>query len=227
MTKRSAPADTPRPAAAQLAVQRIRVNRDGYDDTGAYWGAGPDVFIATTPDGSEEITVRAASIADARKKAQAELDRAPGKAAAPNAALGGKAARQTRYEIEWTNPVDRKPVKIRITHARNYLVQGTDHIEIEAIKPKRQPLPITETGYLSHFIDWQQLSAAGGPVTFVTAWLAREGAAKPWVKREQARAQGDLFQWAEAQGEVARSKPSPRRRDGRPSRQRSNDRDPS
>lgn len=185
-------------------IQRVRIDRQGYDDTGAYWGAGPDVFIATLPDGdgsSQEITVRAASMKEARGKVDAEIARQPG-AARTKQKLGGKSPRISRYEIDWQNPADRTTVKIRITHARDYLSQGTDHIEIEAIKPKRKPLPITETGYLSHFIDWQQLSSAGGTVTFVTAWLEREGKSKAWNKREMTRAQGDLFQWADAQNEA-------------------------
>ena len=64
----------------KLDIQRIRVNRDGYDDTGACWGAGHDVIL-TTPDGSEEITVRARTIKEARQKADAELKRPAGQEA--------------------------------------------------------------------------------------------------------------------------------------------------
>lgn len=189
----------------KLDIQRIRVNAEGYDSSGAYWGAGPDVFIASIPAGqgrNEEITVRATSMKDAHARIDAEIARQPGAARAKDK-LGGKSPRISRYEIDWQNPADHTTVKIRITHARDYLSQGTDHIEIEAIKPKRKPLPITETGYLSHFIDWQQLSAAGGPVTFVTAWLEREGLSKAWTRKEAARAQGDLFQWGETKAETA------------------------
>ena len=47
MTKHSKPTNDTTPA--KFDVQRVRVNRDGYDASGAYWGAGPDVFIATRP----------------------------------------------------------------------------------------------------------------------------------------------------------------------------------
>ena len=55
-------------------LQRIRVDAKGYDAGGAYWGAGPDVFIAriarfrhdaTSADGAQEITVRAKTTAQA------------------------------------------------------------------------------------------------------------------------------------------------------------------
>ena len=77
--------------------------------------------------------------------------------------------------------------------------------------PKKTPLPITETGYRSHFLSPLELVNDGGPVTFVTAWLDREAKGKDWQKRQAVRSQGDLFQWAEAQVEVGarrKSKPS-------------------
>ena len=35
----------------------------------------------------------------------------------------------------------------------DYLWNGTSHIEVHIVRPKRAPIPITETGYHSHFID--------------------------------------------------------------------------
>ena len=68
MTRKSRPSPGDGMTARRLAVQRIRVNAQGYDSGGAYWGAGHDVFIATTPDGAEEVTVRARNVAEAREK---------------------------------------------------------------------------------------------------------------------------------------------------------------
>lgn len=209
-------------------IQRIRVDRAGYDASGAYWGAGPDVFIATNRDGQDEITVRARNVAEARAKVAAELGRKPGQAQPDDRPpIGGNAPRKTRYEIEWLNPVSHETITIRITHARDYLSQGTDHIEVESIKPKKAPLPITETGYRSHFIPPLELINAGGPVTFVTAWIEQEAKGKVWTKAATAKAQGDLFSWAETQGEVgkrrkpAKPAPKPSRHDGTPPRRRS------
>ena len=61
------------------------------------------------------------------------------------------------------------------------------------VRPKRAPIPITETGYRSHFIDTLDLINAGGAVTFVTAWLDREAKSKDWQNREFKLRQGDLF----------------------------------
>ncbi len=224
--------------ARRLDIQRIKVNAQGYDSSDAYWGAGPDVFIATTPDGGEEITVRAHNVTEARKKIDSELARKPGevRSGEPDP-IGGNSPHKSRYEIDWFNPVSNERIRIRITHAREYLSSGSDHLEIESIKPKRAPLPITETGYRSHFLPALDLINAGGPVTFVTAWIAQEAKGKAWTKAAVVKAQGDLFSWAEANGEVAIRKRSPKpkrpepapqnlQQGGKPSRRHKPDRDP-
>lgn len=202
--------------ARQLDVQRIAVNKQGYDRSGACWGAGPDVFIfriarlrhdATTADGGEEVTARARTMTEARSKVDAELARRPGEArAGKRDHIGGASPHKSRYEIDWRNPVTNETVRIRITHARDYLSSGSDHIEVESITPKKAPLPITETGYRSHFLAPLELINAGGPVTFVTAWIEQEAKGKAWYKAAAAKAQGDLFSWPDAEGEVAQRK---------------------
>ena len=211
-----------------LEVQRIRVDAQGYDDTGAYWGAGPDVFIATTEDGRDEIAVRARTKAEARTKIAAELARKPGEQQPDRGPIGGNSPRKTRYEMDWKDPISSQTIKLRITHSRDYLSSGSDHLEIESLRPRKAPLPITETGYRSHFMPALELMNAGGPVTFVTSWLAREAAGKEWTKRTTARAQGDLFQWAEAQSEIGkrRDRTKPAEPKGRPRRHSSRDRTP-
>jgi hypothetical protein len=54
-----------------------------------------------------------------------------------------------------------------------------------------------------------ELVNAGGPVTFVNAWLEREAAGKAWRAKTTAAAQADLFQWADAQAEVGERKRKP------------------
>jgi hypothetical protein len=197
-------------------IKRIRVDRDGYDPSGAYWGAGPDVYSATSEDGRDEITVRARGVNEAREKIAAELTRAPGAAPAEREILGGNARRKTRYEITWSNPLNNESITIRITHARDYLSSGSDHIEVESIRPKKAPLPITETGYRSHFIAPLELINAGGPATFVRRWIEQEASGKAWTKAAKVRSQGDLFQWAETNTEIAKRPVRPRNRSARP-----------
>ncbi len=185
------PSDQSDKQRLKLDMQRVRVNRDGYDTSGSYWGAGPDVFMATSADGAQEITVRAKSVTEAREKVAAEQARPLRQSkSGPRDRIGGASPNKARYEIDWHDPVTQRTVRIKITHSRDYLGQGQDHVEVESVGPKKSPLPITETGYRSHFIPALELMNAGGPVTFVTAWIEREAKGKTWSKAAAGRISG-------------------------------------
>lgn len=61
------------------------------------------------------------------------------------------------------------------------------------LAPKGAPLPITQTGYLSHFLDEDLLKRAEGPVQFFLDWIEREARSKQWAATEFKWRQGDLF----------------------------------
>ena len=111
-----------------------------------------------------------------------------------------------------------KPRSIELIRTRDYLQQGSDHLEFRSIKPRNAPHPLSPTGYLSHFVLAAELKAAGGAVRFAQDWLAREAKSKDFVAAEQRRLQGDLFTWADRRP----SRPAPskagRTRPARPSR---------
>jgi hypothetical protein len=68
------------------------------------------------------------------------------------------------------------------------------HLEIRSIEPPRAPLPITETGYLSHFHQCGTVEAMGGDVVAqVRAWLDEVAAKPDWLRRVEASRQGELF----------------------------------
>ncbi|MFA7440355.1 MAG: hypothetical protein WCZ66_05225 [Sphingomonadaceae bacterium] len=69
------------------------------------------------------------------------------------------------WEPRWLNPSD------------DYGLD-TAHLQIEAVVPERTMLPITGTGYRSHFTTSAAVAAMGGPVACVLTWLNQE-AAKP------------------------------------------------
>jgi len=69
----------------------------------------------------------------------------------------------------------------------------TAHLEIEAIAPERAPLPITETGYRSHFTSARAVVAMGGPVALVRTWLDEEAATPAWRGQAAAARQFTLF----------------------------------
>ncbi len=116
--------------------------------------------------------------------------------------LESAAARKASARNKTRKLVDRKPsslklvwreITCRVRHTPNYLSKGWSHIELIVQKPKNAPLPITSTGYLSHFLDGDLLKRAGGPVRFFLDWIERESHSKQWAAREFKWRQGDLF----------------------------------
>lgn len=68
------------------------------------------------------------------------------------------------------------------------------HLEIESIAPEGAPLPITETGYRSHFHQPGTVEANGGDVVAqVIAWLDEEAEKPEWKRRVESRRQFSLF----------------------------------
>jgi hypothetical protein len=63
----------------------------------------------------------------------------------------------------------------------------------EAGEAARAPLPITETGYRSHFISKDMIEAAGGPETYVEAWLNDAATSRGWIEQEADIRQYALF----------------------------------
>ncbi len=55
----------------------------------------------------------------------------------------------------------------------------TEHIELRS--DNRVPLPVTETGYRSCFLEPGSVARYGGPVAFTTAWLDHEAAQTGWT----------------------------------------------
>lgn len=114
------------------------------------------------------------------------------KTTARNAAAKPKSTKPSHKKTATAKLVWRD-VTCRVKHTPNYLSKGWSHIEIIVVSPKKAPLPITYTGYRSHFLEENLLKKAGGPVTFFLEWIEREAATKAWAKTEFKWRQGDLF----------------------------------
>jgi hypothetical protein len=90
-------------------------------------------------------------------------------------------------------------IAIAITYEPDWLNCSRDsgldtaHLEIRAISPEGVPLPITETGYRSHFTNAETVASYGGPVAFVLAWLDEEANTPAWRRRAAAARQLSLF----------------------------------
>jgi hypothetical protein len=86
---------------------------------------------------------------------------------------------EVSYEPQWLPP--------------SILGEDVAHLEVRSLYPTDAPLPITETGYRSHFIAASAISAAGGPVAYVDMWLTVESDAPAWRERELSARQLALF----------------------------------
>jgi hypothetical protein len=107
-----------------------------------------------------------------------------------------------REAVEWRqiHRLDWRGIIIEIEYRPCWLfstrrVYGYDlaHLAIRSIDPERAPLPITETGYRSHFTDRAGIEAAGGPVAYVAEALDDAARSPGWLRHEAESRQGDLF----------------------------------
>ena len=81
-------------------------------------------------------------------------------------------------------------IRMEITHVGTYSA-GMDHIEIHT--ENKTPIPITETGYKSHFFPTGSYAEYDTAEAFVVAWLEAEADSKEWVAKELAAQQMSLF----------------------------------
>ena len=85
-----------------------------------------------------------------------------------------------------------RSVNLQINWKKEWLNTGIAHLEIVCVT-LGAILPITETGYRSHFTDPETVMNQGGPVAFVLAWLDAESALSDWQKRDVSSRQLTLF----------------------------------
>jgi len=57
----------------------------------------------------------------------------------------------------------------------------------------RAVLPVTETGYRSHFVPREEVEALGGPVAYARAWLDHAARSPAWAAHMAASRQLSLF----------------------------------
>lgn len=96
------------------------------------------------------------------------------------------------HRLEWNG------ILIEITYEPQWLpsrILGEDvaHIQVQSISPTDAPLPITETGYRSHFVGGSSIIAAGGPVNYVDVWIAAESKSREWKHYSEAARQLSLL----------------------------------
>ena len=211
--KRARRSPDPAGVVPNIDVAPIRLDADGYDSSGAYYGIGQPVFLITWPTGSTQA-IRAASLEAAQRQAATMLEHANAEAGEGArrreylAERGEQTARErarriTRYETRWRHPLTGQTATLAIKHTRDYLGSGEDHLEIESAKGT--PHPLSDTGYRSHFVKALELVNAGGPVVLVDRLVAEALRDRQWLARESRRQQTDLFDWADARDAATRS----------------------
>ena len=84
---------------------------------------------------------------------------------------------------------------IKIYYKSNYFdsTNGFSIAHFDITTENRVPLPFTESGYRSHFLDANELGEYGTPTDFVKAWLEETGKSKKWKEEECERNQLSLF----------------------------------
>lgn len=91
-----------------------------------------------------------------------------------------------KSRIDWSG------IEIEISYQPNWLGVSA-HLQISSITPERAALPITETGYRSHFLSAEEVEEAGGYVAFARAWLDHAAASQEWLAKCEAQRQYELF----------------------------------
>ena len=85
-------------------------------------------------------------------------------------------------------------IEIEATYTPRYYGGFVAHLAIRSIAPEGARLPITETGYRSHFHRPGTIEAQGGDVVAqVMAWLDGEAAKPVWRAYVDASRQMSLF----------------------------------
>jgi hypothetical protein len=78
---------------------------------------------------------------------------------------------------------------ITVCITKNWFNTGYHHIELRG----NQPLPVTTTGYRSHFIPMDQFEAFASLEQLVRLWLDDAAKSKEWMKAQEERRQLKVF----------------------------------
>ena len=92
------------------------------------------------------------------------------------------------YHIEWQG------IGVEVRWAAQWIsstVYPVAHLEL--VSDRRVKLPVTETGYRSHFTNREIVEDHGGPVAFAIAWLDHEAKSDAWKRYIDASKQLILF----------------------------------
>lgn len=103
--------------------------------------------------------------------------------------FGGHKMTYKTYKIHWQG------IEIEACYKPRDFGGSIAHLEIKSTNPPRAPLPMTETGYKSHFhpIGTIEKLYDGDVVACVVDWLDKEAKFKVWADYVETSRQGELF----------------------------------
>ena len=85
-------------------------------------------------------------------------------------------------------------MEIEVTYKPRWCnLTNTSHLEVRSLSPDRARLPITETGYRSHFFPEESAMTEEEVKVRVTAWLDEKSESKEWQAYQRDQAQLELF----------------------------------
>jgi len=86
-------------------------------------------------------------------------------------------------------------LKVSVPYSCYRKTYGHDmyHIEVSSIEPERAPLPISETGYRSIWLQEPQLEEFSGALAYVTEFLNHEAKSNEWKQQHEETRQYQLF----------------------------------
>ena len=101
---------------------------------------------------------------------------------------------QTNASTALTHWFTWRHVRFKIIERRNDLNHpAATLLELHVIAARDTPVPITATGFKSHFISAEEIAEAGGPVALFTTWLDHEARSKAYQRADFLWRQGDLL----------------------------------
>lgn len=95
---------------------------------------------------------------------------------------------ETERRIIWRGVT----ICVRLT-TNCYSQPDLHHLEIQSVRPEREPLPITETGYRSHYFFSNDRMSLDEATDFVEDWIDRDAQTKAWISYVDESRQGALF----------------------------------
>ena len=112
----------------------------------------------------------------------------PGKRPRPRKTHGSRSYGPRWHRLTWCR------VRLAFRYQPNTVGGYYAHLEVRVMaSPEGRPIPVTDTGYRSHFMLAEEVEEAGGATAYLRHWLDREAQSAAY-QRELARwRQPDLF----------------------------------